>query len=116
VPPRRPDGPNDHASAPPTSGDPASGGPASAAPSVAARALAFGAILLAGICGGLIGYAFMDLQCTGDCGVQKGLGALVGSVGAAIGVAVIAVLTLRAMGEWAAGGRRDDRPRQPRRS
>jgi hypothetical protein len=68
------------------------------------------------VCGGLIGYAFMDLQCTGNCGLQKGLGALVGAVGAAIGVAVIAVLTLRAMGEWAAGGQRSDRPRQPRRS
>jgi hypothetical protein len=86
-------------------------GPASAAPSVGARVLAFASILVAGVCGGLIGYAFMDLQCDGDCSVQKGAGALVGSVGAAVGVAVIAVLTLRAMGEWAAGGRRDDRPR-----
>jgi hypothetical protein len=58
----------------------------------------------------------MDLQCTGDCSVQKGGGALIGAVGAAVGVAVIAVLTLRAMGEWAAGGKRDDGPRQPRRS
>jgi hypothetical protein len=86
-------------------------GPASAAPSVGARVLAFASILVAGVCGGLIGYAFMDLQCTGDCGVQKGVGALVGSVGAAIGVAVIAVLTLRAMGEWAAGGSRRGQPR-----
>jgi hypothetical protein len=90
-------------------------GPESAAPSVGARVLAFASILVAGVCGGLIGYAFMDLQCTGDCGTQKGLGALVGAVGAAVGVAVIAVLTLRAMGEWAAGGGRRD-PSQPRRS
>lgn len=74
-----------------------------------ARALAFAAILLAGVCGGIIGYAFIDLQCDGDCGLQTGLGALVGAVGAAVGVAVIAVLTLRAMGEWAAGGQRQDR-------
>jgi hypothetical protein len=86
-------------------------GPTSAAPSVGARVLAFASILVAGACGGLIGYAFMDLQCDGSCGVQKGLGALVGSVGAAVGVAVIAVLTLRAMGEWAAGGKRSDRSR-----
>jgi hypothetical protein len=90
---------------------PRDGEQTSAAPSVGARVLAFAAILVAGVCGGLIGYAFMDLQCSGDCSVQKGLGALVGSVGAAIGVAVIAVLTLRAMGEWAAGGRRSDHPR-----
>jgi len=87
-----------------------SDGPASAAPSVGSRILAFAAILVAGVCGGVIGYAFIDLQCEGDCGVQTGLGALVGSVGAAIGVAVIAVLTLRAMGEWSAGGQRQDRP------
>ncbi|HEX7095290.1 MAG TPA: hypothetical protein VF183_05370, partial [Acidimicrobiales bacterium] len=74
------------------------GAPRSAAPSVGARALAFAAIIVAGICGGVIGYAFVDLQCDGDCELQTGLGALIGAVGAAIGVAVIAVLTLRAMG------------------
>jgi hypothetical protein len=91
-------------------------GPPSAAPSVGARVLAFASIIVAGVCGGLIGYAFMDLQCTGDCSVQKGAGALFGAVGAAVGVAVIAVLMWRAMGEWAAGGRRRDEPRGPRRS
>lgn len=84
-------------------------GPRSAAPSLAARVLAFAAILVAGACGGLIGYAVVDLQCDGSCGVAEGLGALVGAVSAAAGVAVIAVLTLRAMGEWAAGGTRRDR-------
>lgn len=88
------------------------GVPESGAPSVAARALAFASIIVAGVCGGVIGYAFIDLQCDGDCSLQTGLGALVGAVGAAIGVAVIAVLTLRAMGEWAAGGQRSDRPRR----
>ena len=62
----------------------------------------------AGVCGGLIGFGFTDLQCTGSCSTQKGIGALVGSVAAAVGVAIIVVLTLRAMGEWAAGGRRRD--------
>jgi hypothetical protein len=81
-------------------------GPPSAAPSLGARVLAFGAILIAGACGGLIGYAVVDLQCDGDCGLAEGIGAIVGAVGAAAGVAVIAVLTLRAMGEWAAGERR----------
>jgi hypothetical protein len=67
---------------------------------VASRLLAFGAIIVAGICGALIGYAFTDLQCEGDCGVPNGIGALVGAAFAAGGVAVVAVLTLRAMGEW----------------
>lgn len=83
-------------------------GPPSGAPPLGARLLAFGAILVAGVCGGLIGFGFTDLQCTGSCNTQKGIGALVGSVAAAVGVAIIVVLTLRAMGEWATGGRRRD--------
>jgi ABC-type Co2+ transport system permease subunit len=71
-----------------------------ALPSTGARVLAFVAILLAGTCGGIIGYAFVDLQCDGGCTVQRGLGALVGALIGAVGVAVVAVLTLRAMGEW----------------
>jgi hypothetical protein len=71
-----------------------------ALPSVGARALAFAIILLAGACGGFIGYAFIDLQCDGDCTVATGLGALVGAVVFAGGTAVVTVLTLRAMGEW----------------
>jgi hypothetical protein len=72
----------------------------SALPSVGARALAFAAILVAGVSGGLIGYAVVRVQCSGDCGVPNGLGAFVGAVFAAAGVAVIATLVLRAMGEW----------------
>lgn len=71
-----------------------------ALPSVLARALAFGAILVAGLCGGLIGYAFVDLQCEGDCTVPAGLFGLVGAVVAAVGVGIVSVLALRAMGEW----------------
>jgi uncharacterized protein (DUF2062 family) len=74
--------------------------PLSALPSPLARGLAFGAIVLAGLCGALIGYAFIDLQCTGNCTTASGIGAVVGGVFAAAGVAVVAVLTLRAMGEW----------------
>lgn len=72
----------------------------SALPSTGARALAFAAILLAGACGGLIGYAVIDLQCEGDCTVASGLAGLVGAVVFAVGVGVVAVLALRAMGEW----------------
>ncbi|HVF33281.1 MAG TPA: hypothetical protein VM933_09620 [Acidimicrobiales bacterium] len=74
--------------------------PRSALPSPLARALAFGAILVAGLCGALIGWSFVDLQCEGACTTPSGIGAVVGGVSAAIGVAVVAVLTLRAMSEW----------------
>jgi hypothetical protein len=74
--------------------------PLSALPSVPARALAFLAILVAGIAGALIGYSFVKLQCHGACATPNGIGAVVGGGGAAAGVAVVAVLTLRAMGEW----------------
>lgn len=64
--------------------------------------MAFTSILLAGLCGGLIGFAFVDLQCTGECGGPQTAAALIGAVVAAGGVAIVAVLVLRAMGEWAA--------------
>jgi len=79
---------------------PADNRPLSALPSPAARALAFAAILLAGLFGGMIGWAFVELQCTGDCAVPSAIGALVGALLAAAGTAVVAVLVLRAMGEW----------------
>jgi len=73
----------------------------SALPSVGARVLAFVAIVLAGAAGAFIGYAFADLQCTdGDCGLEKALFSVLGGVVAAVGTAVVVVLTLRAMGEW----------------
>jgi hypothetical protein len=71
-----------------------------ALPSVGARALAFAAILVAGACGGLIGYAVVDLQCTGDCSTLAGAVGVLTAAAAAIGVAVICVLALRALGEW----------------
>jgi hypothetical protein len=74
--------------------------PRTALPSVGSRLLAFVLILLAGAAGGFIGYSFVDLQCEGDCTLQTGLGSVVGAVLAAGGVAVVTVLTLRAMGEW----------------
>lgn len=73
----------------------------SAAPSTLARVLAVAAIVLAGTCGGLIGYGVVDIS-TGPEGGSLGpaVGALVGAVLAAVGVAVVAVLVLRAMTEW----------------
>jgi hypothetical protein len=72
----------------------------SALPSARARVLAFVAIVIAGIAGGLIGFSFVDIQCTGNCATPTGLGAVAGGPMAAAGVAVVAVLGLRAMGEW----------------
>jgi hypothetical protein len=72
----------------------------SALPSPVARAVAFVAILLGGLAGGLIGWAFVSLQSSDAGDVAAALGALVGSVAAAGGTAVISVLGLRAMGEW----------------
>ena len=69
-----------------------------ATPSRGARVLAFAAILLAGLCGGLIGYAVTDLQTEGT--LAAGIGGIVGAGFAAGGVAVVAVLALRAMTEW----------------
>ncbi len=72
----------------------------SAAPTRGVRLLAFASIVIAGLCGGLIGYAFTDLQCTDGCSTLAGFGALVGALIGAVGVAIVAVLVLRAMDEW----------------
>jgi len=88
-----------------------------ALPSVTARLLAFLAILLAGVCGGLIGFSVTDIQCGNDddpsdlpvgapppdesgCDTWAGGGAVAGAVIGAGGVAVVSVLVLRAMAEW----------------
>lgn len=72
----------------------------SALPSRRARGLAVVAILVGGACGALIGDAFVALQCDGDCTLWRGLGLVSGALVAAVGIAVVAVLTLRAMDEW----------------
>lgn len=74
-----------------------------ALPTVKARAVAFLVIVVGGMCGLLIGAALVQIQCSGECSTPIGLGALVGAVLGAGGVAVVAVLVLRAMGEWRAG-------------
>ena len=71
-----------------------------ALPSTGARVLAFVAILVGGLCGGLIGYGFTDLQCTDECTTLAGGAGLLGAVVGAAGVGVVAILALRAMGEW----------------
>jgi hypothetical protein len=72
----------------------------SALPSVGVRIVAFAAICLSGLAGAVIGYSLVSLQCEGDCGAWEGIGLLVGALGAAAGMAVVAVLVMRAMGEW----------------
>ena len=46
--------------------------PESALPSVFARVLAFGSILVGGVAGGLIGYAFADIGAFGTTMVEIG--------------------------------------------
>ena len=74
--------------------------PLSALPPPQARVAAFVAIMLGGLAGGLIGYTLVKLQCHGTCATQRGLGALFGAIAAAIGMSIVAVLVLRALGEW----------------
>jgi hypothetical protein len=80
----------------------------SALPSTGARVLAFVAILIGGVCGGLIGYAVTDLQCTDGCTTLSGVVGLIGAVIGAVGVGIVAVLALRAMSEWRTIQHRDD--------
>ena len=72
----------------------------SALPSSGARVLAMAAIVVAGICGGLIGYKVAQLSMTDEGDLIPGLVGLAGAAFAAGGVAVVSVLVLRAMGEW----------------
>lgn len=74
--------------------------PLSALPSPVARGLGFLAILVAGAAGGTVGWALIDVQCTGECTTASTAGGVVGALAAAIGTAVVVVLALRASGEW----------------
>ncbi|MFV0315685.1 MAG: hypothetical protein ACK5O2_01825 [Microthrixaceae bacterium] len=73
-------------------------GPQSALPPLWARVVAFGSVLLGGAAGGFIGAAFGRLGNFGP--LATGALLLVCGLGFAGGVAVVAVLTLRALGEW----------------
>ena len=74
--------------------------PLSALPSPLARALAFVAILIGGAAGGVIGWALVDVGCTGGCGTSSAIAGIIGAIIGAGGTAIVAVLVLRAMGEW----------------
>lgn len=62
--------------------------------------MAFVAILLGGTAGGLIGYALVDIQNSGDSAISLGFGLLVGAIISAGGTAIVSILVLRAVGEW----------------
>ncbi|MBG02344.1 MAG: hypothetical protein CL470_08750 [Acidimicrobiaceae bacterium] len=70
------------------------------APSRPIQIFSFAAILVGGLCGGLIGYAFTDLQCSESCTNLAGISAVVGALIGAGGVGVVSILVLRAMTEW----------------
>ena len=72
-----------------------------------APGLAFVSVLLGGAASGLIGYAFADVG--GLEGAAVGALTLVAALIGAGGVAVVAVLTLRAFGEWETIRSRDER-------
>jgi hypothetical protein len=98
----------------------------SALPSTTARLLAFLAIVVGGICGAVIGWSVVDLQCGSPdrpgaeqpadddgCDTLMGAGAVGGAVVGAGGVAVVAVLVLRAMAEWRRDMDLEDQPAPP---
>lgn len=72
--------------------------PSVAAPSESARVLAFAAILVGGLLGGLVGYGIGDVLYPESA--WSAVGALAGALTGAIGLGVLANLTLRAMNEW----------------
>ena len=72
----------------------------SALPSVLARALAFSAVIVASICGGLMGFALGRLQWGETEQAWVILVSIIGCISASVGVAIVAVLVLRAMAEW----------------
>lgn len=67
-------------------------------PSRTAFLLAFGAVVLAGLFGGIIGFGIADVGSHSD--TSRLVGTFVGAVVGATGVGVVAVLVLRAMSEW----------------
>lgn len=88
--------------------------PTRAAPALGARVAAFAGILLGGLLGGLIGYGTADLM-SGGSAAWAVLGLLVGALAGAIGVGIVAGLTLRAMNEWKATAHPEDTRGQGRR-
>jgi hypothetical protein len=83
-------------------------------PSRAAFLIAYIGVVVAGLLGAAIGFGFVDAACGGDCALEKAIGTIVAGAGAAIGVGVVAVLTLRAMAEWRRTGPSEAPPGSPR--
>ncbi|AKL73228.1 hypothetical protein IMCC26256_11936 [Actinobacteria bacterium IMCC26256] len=73
-------------------------------PRKAAFFIAYGLTVLSGVLGAVIGYGVAGVQCdvmrSSDCAASQAIGALIGGAFCAIGVGIVAVLTLRAMAEW----------------
>lgn len=69
---------------------------------------AFLAVVISGLCGLTIGRSLVELQCEGDCGLAAGGAAILGALVGSVGVAIVVVLVMRAMGDWRApsGSRR----------
>jgi hypothetical protein len=88
----------------------------SALPSPTARIVAFLSIIAGGVAGAVIGHALVDVQCAGDCTTGRGLGILIGALSSASGMSVVAVLGLRAIGEWRQLGDRTEARAPQRRS
>ena len=74
--------------------------PLASDPPAGARWLAFVLILVGGGLGAMVGYGIGDLM--GGSSTWAAVGALLGGLTGAIGVGVVANLTLRAMNEWKA--------------
>jgi len=72
--------------------------PVVAAPPQSARAAAFAAILVGGLLGGLVGFGIGDVLYSDS--TWSAVAALAGALTGAIGLGVLANLTLRAMNEW----------------
>ncbi len=72
--------------------------PLDSTPPEPARWLAFAGILLGGLLGGLVGFGIGDLM--GRTSTWAAVGLVVGALIGAVGVGIVATLTLRAMNEW----------------
>ena len=70
--------------------------------------VAFLAVVVAGLSGAAIGYGLVAIDCEENCGTAQGVAGLIGGLVGAAGVAVVAVLVLRAVAEWRLGGGRRD--------
>jgi hypothetical protein len=67
-------------------------------PGRVAYLISFGAVVLAGILGGIIGFGVADVGSSSNA--ARFVGTLLGATIGAAGVGIVAVLVLRAMSEW----------------